>query len=292
MANKPISDRWIPSIGGFTLLFLAAAGGVAVLLGTGLSAFLTGAGIGEGVVIMAAFGVFALLILPGLSVLEPNQAAVVLFVGSYVGTLRRSGFVWTLPYTDRRLVSLRVETLTTKTLKVNDIDGNPIEIGAVVVWRVKDAARATLNVENYDQYVIEQSETALRAFATRYAYDAPDGEVSLRASQDELSDALSREIAERVAVAGAEVIEARISHLAYASEIAASLLKRQQARATVAARRLISENAVEMAQDAIRALEQDPSFQFSADRKAALVSNLIVALVADDGAQPVIDLKS
>ncbi len=298
MARKPVSepsvaDRGVFNVSGFGLLFLIIVGGIATALGLGyafLDAFLANPELISAFVIPAVF--IFILLMSGFFILEPNQAAVVLFFGNYLGVARRPGLRWTIPFTTRQKVSLRVETLLTNPLKVNDSAGNPIEIGVVVVYRVVDPARATLNVQDYRRFVTEQAETALRSFATRYPYDAADDAVSLRASQNELAEVLREQLAERLAVAGVLVMESRISHLAYATEIAAALLRRQQAIAIVAARRLITENAVEMARDAIQQLESSGVIALTDDRKAQLISNLMVALVADGDAQPVLDVKS
>lgn len=231
------------------------------------------------------------LIVPSFVINNPNEARVILFFGQYVGTLKRAGFYWVLPFTTREVVSRKVVSLNTKTLKVNDARGNPIEIGAVIVWHVKDSARAALNVDNYREFVAVQAETAVRALASRYPYDSDEGHDSLRGSPDKLSSDLLNELQGRLDIAGIEVTETRLSHLAYAPEIASAMLRRQQAEAVVSARRIITENAVRMADAAITQLETEGKLKLDDNAKARLASNLLVALVSERDAQPVIDLN-
>jgi regulator of protease activity HflC (stomatin/prohibitin superfamily) len=226
----------------------------------------------------------------GLTVVNPNQARVVLLFGSYKGTLKKPGFVWVNPLTLRRLVSLRVRNFETGKLKVNDHDGNPIEIAAVVVWRVVETAEAVFHVDDYEQFVHVQSEAAVRNLATSYPYDAhQDGQMSLRVSASEINHRLGEEIQERLSRAGVEVIEARISHLAYAPEIANAMLRRQQASAIIAARQKIVEGAVGMVEMALEQLSAKQVVQLDEERKAAMVSNLLVVLCGDRDAQPVVN---
>lgn len=232
-----------------------------------------------------------IVIVPSFVINRPNESRVILFFGQYVGTLKRAGFYWVLPFTTREVVSRKVVSLNTKTLKVNDARGNPIEIGAVIVWNVRDSARAALNVDNYRDFVAVQSETAVRALANRFPYDADDGLESLRGSPDKISADLKAELQERVEVAGVEVTEARLSHLAYAPEIASAMLRRQQAEAVVSARRIITENAVRMVDAALAQLETEGKVKLDDNAKARLISNLLVALVSERDAQPVIDLN-
>lgn len=231
------------------------------------------------------------LIVPSFVINRPNEARVILFFGQYVGTLKRAGFYWVLPFTTRETVSRKVVSLNTKTLKVNDARGNPIEIAAVIVWHVKDSARAALNVDNYREFVAIQSETAIRALANRYPYDAEEGVDSLRGSPDKLSADLQAELQHRLDIAGIEVTETRLSHLAYAPEIASAMLRRQQAEAVVSARRIITENAVRMADTALVQLETEGRLKLDDNAKARLVSNLLVALVSERDTQPVLDLN-
>ncbi|MFB3882901.1 MAG: SPFH domain-containing protein [Armatimonadota bacterium] len=225
----------------------------------------------------------------GFMVVEPNGSKVILLFGSYQGTVKRSGFQWVNPFTTRRSVSLRARTLNGEKLKVNDLTGNPVEIAAIVVWRVKDTFSASFEVDNYSQYVSMQSETAVRHLASSYPYDAEDETVSLRRNADEVSRALQAELQERLARAGVEVIEARLSHLAYAPEIAGAMLRRQQASAIIAARQRIVEGAVGMVEMALDRLEEYQKLHLDEERKAAMVSNLLVVLCSEHAAQPVLN---
>lgn len=235
----------------------------------------------------------ALIVFSGLAVVQPNQAVVVIFFGRYLGSIRDSGFWLTVPFTLRKKVSLRVRNFNSKTLKVNDVEGNPIEIAAVVVFRVVDSAKAIFDVDNYEQFVEIQSETALRHVATKYPYDTfEDGGYSLRGNAEEVATELANELQTRLSVAGVEVMEARLTHLAYATEIASAMLQRQQATAILAARQKIVEGAVGMAQMAITMLEQNGTVELDEERKIAMINNLMVAIVSDRAAQPVINTGS
>jgi regulator of protease activity HflC (stomatin/prohibitin superfamily) len=226
----------------------------------------------------------------GLTVVNPNEARVVQLFGKYKGSLKEAGFWWVNPLTSRRKVSLRIRNFESGKLKVNDHDGNPIEIAAVVVWKVVDSAEAMFNVDDYEQFVHVQSEAAVRNLATSYPYDAHEaGQLSLRLSAGEISDRMGREIQDRLAKAGIEVIEARISHLAYAPEIASTMLRRQQASAIIAARAKIVEGAVGMVEMALEGLSRKNVVVLDEERKAAMVSNLLVVLCSDHYAQPVVN---
>ena len=226
----------------------------------------------------------------GLTVVNPNQARVVQLFGEYQGTLKRQGFVWVNPLTMRRLVSLRVRNFETTKLKVNDHEGNPIEIAAVVVWRVVETAEAVFHVDDYEQFVHVQSESAVRNLATSYPYDAhQEGQMSLRVSANEINHRLREEIHERLSRAGVEVIEARISHLAYSPEIASAMLRRQQASAIIAARQKIVEGAVSMVEMALEQLSARQVVKLDEERKATMVSNLLVVLCSDRHTQPVVN---
>jgi regulator of protease activity HflC (stomatin/prohibitin superfamily) len=215
------------------------------------------------------------------------------FFGRYVGTVRRPGLTWVLPLTTRRGISLRVRNFETNRLKVNDEDGNPVEIAAIVVWQVADTARAVYSVDQYLNFVVVQAESALRHVATTHPYDDPTGEgISLRGSTDVLAAELAAEVAERVALAGVEIVEVRISHLAYASEIAQAMLRRQQANAVVAARSRIVEGAVGMVELALQRLSEQNVVELDEERKAAMVSNLLVVLCGDRSTQPVVNAGS
>jgi regulator of protease activity HflC (stomatin/prohibitin superfamily) len=234
--------------------------------------------------------VFAVFLLCGLFVVNPNEGRVLQLFGDYRGTVRRPGLRWANPFLTKRRISMRVRNFESAKLKVNDTDGNPIEIAAVVVWRVVDSAEAVFEVDNYENYVKVQSEAAVRNLATRYPYDAhEEGHLSLRGSTQEVAKDLKHEIQERLAKAGVEVIEARLSHLAYASEIAAAMLRRQQAGAIIAARQKIVEGAVGMVDMALERLSKSQLVRLDEERKAAMVSNLLVVLCADREAQPVVN---
>ena len=241
----------------------------------------------------AILGVVASLLvmvqLSSLAVVQPGRTKVVQFFGRYVGTVHRSGLVWTVPLSTRRSVSVRVRNFETARMKVDDATGNPVEIAAIVVWQVADTAKATFAVEAYGEFVETQSEAAVRHVAGTYPYDAGEGEESLRGSTDQISAELAEEVAARVAVAGVEIVETRISHLAYAPEIAQAMLQRQQANAVVAARSRIVDGAVGMVEMALDRLAQDGVVDLDEERKAAMVSNLLVVLCGDSRATPVVN---
>ncbi len=232
----------------------------------------------------------ALVISTSLVIVQPGQTKVVRFFGSYVGTVRRSGLWWILPLADRRNLSIRVRNFETNHLKVNDADGNPVEIASIVVWQVADTSRAIYAVDDYVNFVQVQAESALRHVATTHPYDDPTGEgTSLRGSTDVVAAELAQEVAQRVAIAGVEIVEVRISHLAYASEIAQAMLRRQQANAVVAARSRIVEGAVGMVELALARLNERGIVELDEERKAAMVSNLMVVLCGDQPASPVVN---
>lgn len=240
--------------------------------------------------------VVALLILliafAGYFVVQPNEAKVLQFFGKYVGTVRRPGLHFANPFYTKRSVSTRVRNFETGKLKVNDSDSNPIEIAAVVVWRVVDTAEALFEVDDYVEYVQVQSEAALRSLATNYPYDAPGDQLSLSKNANEISERLTAEVQERLAKAGVEVLESRISHLAYAPEIASAMLQRQQANAIIAARQMIVEGAVGMVEMALEDLSRRGVIELDDERKAQMVSNLLVVLCGDRSPQPVLNSGS
>jgi len=242
-------------------------------------------------IVTAALGIaIATLLTAGLFMVNPNEGQVLQLFGAYKGTAKEQGLRWANPFFMKKKVSLRVRNFESSHLKVNDIDGNPIEIAAVVVWKVFETAEAVFEVDDYEHYVKVQSEAALRNLATSYAYDAHDDtHVSLRGHTAAVADHLKREIGDRLVKAGVEVIEARISHLAYAPEIAAAMLQRQQAGAIIAARQKIVEGAVGMVEMALDMLSQKSIINLDEDRKAAMVSNLLVVLCGDRNTQPVIN---
>lgn len=226
----------------------------------------------------------------GLFMVQPNQGAVLQLFGKYVGTVRHAGLHWANPFFSKKHISVRVRNFETGHLKVNDRDGNPVEIAAVVVWKVVDTAEACFQVDNYENYVHVQSEAALRNLTTAYPYDShEEAETSLRGHTQTVAEHLKAEIQERLAVAGVEVIEARISHLAYAPEIAAAMLQRQQAGAIIAARQRIVEGAVGMVEMALEMLSRNKIVQLDEERRASMVSNLLVVLCGERAAQPVIN---
>lgn len=235
----------------------------------------------------------AIILLSGLVVVQPNQAMIVTFFGSYAGTLRESGLWITVPFSMRKQVSLRVRNFNSVKLKVNDIEGNPIEIAAVVVFRVIDSAKAMFDVDKYEQFVEIQSETALRHVANKYPYDVfGDTGYSLRGNSEEIATELGSELQERLSVAGVEVLEARLTHLAYSTEIASAMLQRQQAAAIISARSMIVEGAVGMVQLAIAQLQREGLVELDEERKAAMINNLLVAIVSDRSANPIINTGS
>jgi SPFH domain / Band 7 family len=234
--------------------------------------------------------VVGVVILASLVIVQPGQTRVVRFFGSYVGTVRRTGLSWILPLTDRRNVSIRVRNFETNHLKVNDADGNPVEIASIVVWQVADTSRALYAVDDYHNFVRVQAESALRHVATTHPYDNPaDNGLSLRGSTDIVAGELAAEVAQRVAIAGVEIVEVRISHLAYASEIAQAMLRRQQANTVVAARSRIVDGAVGMVEMALARLSERGIVDLDEERKAAMVSNLMVVLCGDQPASPVVN---
>lgn len=229
----------------------------------------------------------------GLHIVQPNQAAVLIFFGKYLGSIREPGFWFTVPFSLAKKVSLRVRNFNSEKLKVNDVEGNPIEIAAVVVIKVVDSAKAVFDVDNYEKFVEIQSETALRHVATKYPYDDFDGSgSSLRGNAEEVASEIALELQTRLALAGVDVIEARLTHLAYATEIASAMLQRQQATAIISARQKIVEGAVGMAQMAIEQLMKDGTVELDEERKVAMINNLLVAIVSDRAAQPVINTGS
>ena len=243
-----------------------------------------------GIVLLLVF----LLLATGFSIIQPNQAKVFTLFGNYLGVIKHEGFWFTVPLTIRKDVSLRVINFNSDKLKVNDLEGNPIEIAAVVVYRVFDSAKAVFDVEDYKEFVHTQSETGLRHIASQYPYDNfnNDFEISLRQHSDEVGDELTKDLQTRLTVAGVEIIEARIMHLAYSSEIASSMLQRQQAKAVLAARKVIVDGAVSMVKSAIDQLSAEKVVELDEEKKAQMVNNLMVALVSDKGNQPIVNTGS
>ncbi|MBL7827180.1 MAG: SPFH domain-containing protein [Saprospiraceae bacterium] len=272
---KP-SSGWLMLI----VMFLMIAGGIYLIVET---YFLIGA---------ILLGLAFIVILPGFIAVEPNSSRVLNLFGTYIGTVKESGFFYINPFYSRKKVSQRAVTLDVPTIKVNDKQGNPIMIGAVVMYRVKDTYKAAFDVENYPEFVKIQSEAAIRKLAGHYSYDNIEDEsasVTLRTNSDEVNHQLVEEISERLQIAGIEIIEARINNLAYATEIAQAMLQRQQATAIVAARSKIVEGAVGMVEMALEQLSRKQIIDLDEEKKAAMVSNLLVVLCGDRNAQPVVN---
>jgi regulator of protease activity HflC (stomatin/prohibitin superfamily) len=273
----------LPGLVGLLLILLLGGGAVACLV-------LAANGVGALLVPGLALGAAALLCIGGLFVIQPNQAEVLVFLGRYRGTVRRDGWYWTNPFTSKRKISLRVQNFNTPTLKVNDAEGNPIEIAAVVVWRVLDTGRVSFDVENYGQFVQVQAETAVRHIANEFPYDvgADPDTPTLRGSADLVARQLRTELQARLDVAGIQVVETRLTHLAYSPEIAGAMLQRQQAAAIIAARRRIATGAVGIVEAVLTDLQKSGHVKLTADQRANMVSSLLVVLTSDRGAQPVL----
>ena len=245
--------------------------------------------------VLAAAGIFlvGIVLLAGCLVIGPNESRVLTFFGRYTGSVKTSGLRWVNPFTNKRDVSLRARNFESAKIKVNDIDGNPIEIGAVIVWRVVDTAQAMFDVENFGAYVQIQAESAVRNLAMHHPYDTHDEDkVSLRGHSEVVADLLRKEVDARIRAAGCEVVDARIAHLAYAPEIAQAMLQRQQAGAIIAARTRIVEGAVSMVEMALEQLAKRGIVELDAERKAAMVSNLLVVLCGERSTQPIINTGS
>jgi regulator of protease activity HflC (stomatin/prohibitin superfamily) len=282
------SERSAIKVNGYAFFVL----GTILMIG-GLWSFVQGVSRDNGLELLLGFVLFALgiLILSGLFVVQPNEARVLTLFGRYAGSVRNDGLWWVNPFTSKKKISLRVRNFQSEKMKVNDFNGNPIEIAAVIVWRVVDSAKALFDVENYETFVNIQAETAIRNISTKYPYETHDGENghSLRSHPDEVGEALKHELHARLEIAGLEVMETRLSHLAYAQEIAQSMLRRQQAEAVIAARQKIVDGAVGMVEIALKRLEADGVVKLDEERKAAMVNNLMVALVSESNAQPIIN---
>jgi hypothetical protein len=267
------------------LLFLALLG----LLGWGFVQQVQAQSV-SGLVGALGLLVLAMLIPPGLIIVQPNEAKVLVLFGRYHGSVKEPGFWWVNPFATKKRISLRVRNFETAKLKVNDAHSNPIEVAAIVVWRVVDTAEALFEVDDYENYVRVQSESAVRAMASSYPYDSHTaGEPALSTHADEVAANLMRQLSERLAKAGVEVKEARLSHLAYSPEIAQAMLQRQQAGAIIAARSRIVEGAVGMVENALEKLAEKEILQLDDERRAAMVSNLLVVLCGERGTQPVIN---
>jgi len=277
-------------VNGFWSLLAALVsivGGVALLVVGGDRPEPNGWLIAAGIALILLF----LVLLTSLTIVQPNQAKVITFFGKYKGTVTDSGLWLVMPFTGKTKVSLKVRNFNSQTLKVNDAEGNPIEIGCVVVYKVVESAKAVFDVDNYSKFVEVQSETAIRHIAAHYAYDTfsdEEGKPSLRGNTDEVSMELTRELQSRLSIAGVEVLETRLTHLAYAPEIASAMLQRQQAVAIIAARQKIVEGAVSMVESALKQLT-DNGIELDEERRAAMINNLMVTIVSDRAATPVIN---
>ena len=282
-AEKPGSAH--AGISGIVALGIAVLTLLAGILGTALSS-------PAWVLLIIAAGLAIVVLMPGHYLLQPNEALVLILFGRYKGTITEPGWHWTVnPFTklESRKISRRVHNFTTQVSKVNDAEGNPIEIAAVVVWRVVDTAKAVFDVDDYDDYVVVQSETAIRHLGTQYPYDDFQGDrTSLRADPDAVAASLHAELQQRLDDAGIEVVETRLTHLAYATEIAEAMLRRQQAAAIVAARHKIVEGAVGMVEDALEMLSERGIVALDEERKAAMVSNLLVVLTSEQQTTPIV----
>ncbi len=284
-----MNERTIRVLPGAPMLVVT----LATLVGT-VWGFVAGARNDNGAMALIGLALlFAFFVLvSGFFTVEPNGCKVLLLFGKYVGTVKADGFHWTNPFQSKRNLSLRVRTLNGEKLKVNDLNGNPIEIAIIVVWRVVDSYSASFDVDDYENYVMLQSETSLRHSASSYPYDDDDELVSLRQNADEVSEHIRTELTNKLSVAGVEVLEARISHLAYAPEIAGAMLRRQQASAVIAARTRIVDGAVGMVEMALERMDREKMIQLDDERKAAMVSNLMVVLCSENHAQPVVNAGS
>lgn len=291
MTPNTVYERPATAISGWIMAVVAL--GLALL---SLSLF-TGARMsadGSGIFLSMLSFVATIFCLNGFFTLQPNEAAALVFFGTYKGTVRQSGFFWTNPFNQKLRLSLRARNLTGEKLKVNDKRGNPIEIGAVIVWRVRDTAQALFDVDDYDHFVRVQSESAVRHLASSYSYDGDESEgaaseITLRGGGDAVAQALTVELQERLSRAGVEVQEARLTHLAYAPEIAQAMLRRQQAEAVIAARQKIVQGAVTMVQMALEELQEKNVIEFDKAHKAAMVGNLLMVLCSESQTSPVIN---
>jgi hypothetical protein len=293
---QSIQDRAAPAVNGFLVIAVIAA---AVWMASSftlieliiwLRDLAITTGIGWWPIIVAVL-ICAGFIASGLTIVQPNEAKVLTFFGKYVGTIKKNGFLATIPFCRKRSVSLRIGNLITDHIKVNDLNGNPIEIGAVVVWRVADAAQASLNIDNYKTFVANQSDIAMRMLAASYPYDA-ESEASLRGNLDEISKELKASLQDKLVLAGIAVEDARLSHLAYAPEIAAAMLKRQQAKAIFQARQYMVENALAIIDGVIQHFEHRADMTISDDKKVELINSLLVVMTSEKESVPVLNMRS
>jgi regulator of protease activity HflC (stomatin/prohibitin superfamily) len=285
---KDIQEKSVFSFNGWIMVVIDLV--VFFFCGRYLVAHAERAGTTAGLVLAVLGAILVFMTFGGFFLIHPNESKVFTFLGKYVGSARTAGFFWTNPFVVKKKVTLRIFNFNSETLKVNDALGNPIEIAAVVVWHVVDSAKALFNVESYQNFVAIQSETAIRQLATHYPYDAHDKDTeSLRANPDEIAGKLKNQVQNRLDVAGLHVVEARLSHLAYSPEIAQAMLRRQQAEAIIAARRQIVDGAVGMVEMALKSLETQGVVKLDEEKKAAMVNNLLVALVSEAEMHPVVN---
>ena len=296
MPKAPVRERVAHSVPGVFGLLIAIFGPLVGVAAAVAGGFLADGGTPALGVPLVVLGVVvflgSLIAWNGVKMVAPGEARVIQLFGRYVGTIRTDGLRWVNPLTTAAKISTRVRNHETATLKVNDAKGNPIEIAAVIVWQVEDTAQATFAVDDYEEFVTTQTETALRHITTHYPYEADGGELSLRDNAESITDKLSTEVEARVKAAGVKVIESRFTHLAYAPEIAAAMLQRQQAGAIIAARELIVESACGMVEQAIARITEQDFVQLDEERKAAMVSNLLVVLCGDRTPQPIVNSGS
>jgi len=288
-ARNPSQERQVQAMSGAGMLVLE----ILIFVGA-LMLLIQGVRAQEPTQILTAVGSFLVwvLLLPGFFIVEPNLGRVLVLFGSYRGTVRQAGFYWTNPFTSKKKISLRAHNLNGKTLKVNDLAGNPIEIAAVVVWQVHDSAQALFDVEGFEHFVEVQAEAAVRLVASRHPYDdgqSSEVQTTLRGSADAVATELGHELQQRLSLAGIQVLEARLSHLAYAPEIAHAMLQRQQAGAIIAARTRIVDGAVGMVELALDRLSKDKVVELDDERRATLVGNLLVVLCGQQSATPVLN---
>jgi regulator of protease activity HflC (stomatin/prohibitin superfamily) len=280
-------ERQAATQNGYVMLLVLLAAVAVLLAGFGIAA---GGNKDAGLILMAVGGLATAFVAAGFYFLQPNQAAAILLFGDYKGTDRTSGLRWRLPWLTRTKISTRVHNVTSERLKVNDLRGNPIEIASNVVWRVTDTAQALYDVDDYNKFVFVQIESAVRAIGARYPYDDIEHlETTLRGNADVVSHELREELQDRVAVAGITIDECRLTHLAYASEIAQAMLRRQQAEAVIAARSKLVQGAVGMVEMALQMLSEKDVVELDDERRAAMVSNLMVVLCSERDTQPVVN---
>lgn len=281
---QSIKDTAALSINGFLVLFLTVLLIALFYLYTPFSS-------GTKFVSFIPFILASFVIFSGFTIIQPNEAVVITFFGKYIGTIKESGFLFTVPFSSKDKIPLKLINFVTEHLKVNDKNGNPIEIGAVVVWRVEDAAKASLNIDDYKTFVANQSDIAIRTLAAHYPYDS-EKEASLRGNIDEIAAKLNSVLQDKLSLAGITVEETKLSHLAYASEIAVAMLKRQQAVAIFEARKYMVENTLAIIDDVIKHLEKKDNIKISDDKKMQLINNLLVVMTSDSETNPVLNVGS